>query len=97
MYVRMPIVGSGKREDPRTVMLPTWSMISEVAGGAAMIVWIHPDDEPDDHDPIGSARYPILNGVPVLIGLTPTQRQRWRSRIAARWQTIADFSQVDLL
>ena len=97
MFVRMPIVGAGTPSDPRTVLLPTWSCITENANGTAMIVWVPNVDAPDDVDAIGTARYPIINGVPVLIGLTLAQRLRWRQRLSARWQAIVDTSQADVV
>lgn len=95
MLVRMPIVGSGKPDDPRTVMLPTWECIGETPDGQAMIVNVPSDDHPDDVDPPGTARRPIINGLPVLIGLTPAQRLKWREKLARRWQGIVNVANVD--
>lgn len=76
--------------------MPTWSCITEVANGTAMIVWIPDDDAPDDHDAMDTPRYTRVNGVPILIGVTPFQRLKWHLKLARKWGNIMTPPTPDL-
>lgn len=97
MLVRVPRVGSGTPGDPFRVLLPTWTHITDTPNGLASIVSIPDEDAPDDIDAPDTPRRPLVNGVAVLVGLTAAQRIKWRIKLARRWQSIADYSQVDVV
>lgn len=96
MLMRVPLKGTGTLEDGYTVDLPTCRVLSVDYTNMRALVDVPSDDAPDEMDAPGTVRRPILNGVPVLIGLTLAQRIAWRLKLLRRWRDIRDLSNVDV-
>lgn len=88
MLVRMPLVGTGGQGDPLRTIMPTHRVIDVDYVNGRAIVDVPSEDAPDDVDAAGTPRWLLMNGVPVLIGLTPLQRLAWRQKLRQRWAAI---------
>ena len=96
MYIRVRLTGTGTMDDPYTFNVPNGILVDADYQNGRAIVQVPTNDAPDQTDPPGTAAYPILNGKPVLVGLSPAQRLAWRVKLVRRWGVLFDFSQADV-
>lgn len=93
MRVRMRMVGSGTPDDPFKVRHPHHTMISCDYDAMTAIVDIPNVAAPDDVDAPGTPLRPIVNGVPVVVGLRVAQRLAYAAKLRRLFDPLA--GQID--
>lgn len=97
MRLRMPFVGGSDPGDPFRVPMPTYNMVQFVPAPMSAIVTVPDEDSPDDVDAPRTTNRPIINGVPVVVGMSASQLSAWRVKLDARWGPLIDVSLVTVV
>lgn len=95
MFIRVRATGTGTDADPFRFPFPTYKMVTEINANGFAILKVPDGDAADDHDAAGTPLYPILNGVPVLIGLRPLQKIAYLAKLRRRYDRIKERIDIE--
>lgn len=95
MFIRIKMRGTGTEDDPFRCPFPNYRMVTERDALGRCIIQIPDRDAPPETDAIGTPLYPILNGIPVLIGLRPAQKLAFLVRLRRLFDRIKDRIDAD--
>lgn len=87
MYIRLVNLGDGSEGSPNRVDLPNYTALDIDETNGTMTVNVPARQCPPSCPPVGSVQFPIIDGRPVLIGLSDGQLEAWWKRLAMLYPT----------